>query len=76
MSKIRKARRLRTPNLPDETPGVTTNPATPFSSYASRPEPAQTANFDYTHTRNDLRRIFLLAGIILVVLVGLSFVIR
>lgn len=75
MSKIRKARRLRTPNLPDETP-VVANPAASFSSYASSPEPAQTADFDYTHTRNDLRRIFLLAGIILAVLVGLSFVIR
>jgi hypothetical protein len=74
MSKIRKARRLRTPNLPDETP-VVTSPTASLSSYAARTEPTQTANFDYTHTRNDLRRIFLLAGIILAVLVGLSFVI-
>jgi hypothetical protein len=73
MSKIRKARKLRTPNVPLETGPVIAmgggaEPASPRAEAA----PA----FDYTIIKRDLTRIGLLAGSLIAILVVLSFFIR
>jgi hypothetical protein len=75
MSKIRKARKLRTPNVPlavGPTNLVSDNPATPIRGSSPAAEPT----FDYTYTRKDLTRIGLLAGTFITILVILSFFIR
>ncbi len=75
MSKIRKARKLRTPNTP-----LTVGPTTPVSESTAAnsrsPGPAAEPMFDYTHTKKDLTRIGLLAGTFIMILVILSFFIR
>jgi hypothetical protein len=43
---------------------------------SARPAATAPAEFDYTYIRQDLRRIAILAGSFIVVLVGLSFIIR
>ena len=43
---------------------------------AARPVAAAPAEFDYTYIKQDLRRIAVLAGSFIVILVGLSFFIR
>lgn len=73
MSKIRKARKLRTPNVPmvnvvAETRSTETRNVQAVES--SVPE------FDYTYTRKDLTRIGVLAASFITVLVLLSFFIR
>ncbi len=88
MSNKKKPRKLRTPNLP-ATPAANAPTTPPAQARAggqelasqprlSRPGPvvATTANFDYTYVRKDLRRIGILAGSFIVVLVALSFFIR
>ena len=42
----------------------------------ARPVAAAPAEFDYTYIRQDLRRIAILAGSFIVILIGLSFFIR
>jgi len=75
MSKIRKARKLRTPNIP-----LTSGPTRPVSESPATnsrgPDPATEPMFDYTHTKKDLTRIGLLAGTFIAILVILSFFIR
>jgi len=82
MSNKKKPKKLRTPNLAAagvlraaegqgggaETAGAMR--AAPAAGEARRPE------FDYTYVRQDLRRILLLAGSLIVVIVALSFVLR
>lgn len=69
MSKVRKAKKLRQPNVPGytgpvivETQGVSTSETSEL--------------FDYTHIRRDLSRIGILAGSFIAVLVVLAFFIR
>ncbi len=76
MSKIKKAKRLRRPNVP-----VAVGPATAAGGGAEavaeprlvRTEPAP-VTFDYTHIKKDLTRIGVLAGSFIAILVVLSFV--
>ena len=70
-------------------PGTTTAPAPTAPSAAARaraasgltlrtarPAAAAPTEFDYTYIKQDLRRIAVLAGSFIVILVGLSFFIR
>ena len=76
MSKIKKAKRLRRPNIPmavGPTMAVGGGLEMSQEAPASRGESAQ-ANFDYSHIRKDLTRIGVLAGSFIAILVVLSFV--
>jgi len=82
MSKIRKAKRLRRPNVPLAVGPIAQRPAgtaaaggaeTVAGPGPSRSEPVPVA-FDYTHIKKDLKRIGVLAGSFIVILVVLSFV--
>jgi hypothetical protein len=91
MSNTKKPKKLRTPNVPmtgvrpaasGKAPAPT-SPATgarvfsaPALRTAARTTSAAPAEFDYSHIRRDLRRIGILAGSFIAVLVGLSFIIR
>lgn len=77
MSKVRKAKKLRQPNVPLATGPVMPAPLTrgERTSASSVPEPSAPV-FDYTQTRKDLTRIGVLAGSFIVVLIALSFFIR
>ena len=76
MSKTKKAKKLRRPNIP-----MTTGAATAVGGGlemsrevpASRSDSTKTS-FDYTHIRKDLTRIGVLAGSFIAILVVLSFV--
>lgn len=93
MSKEKKSKKARTPNVPlytgpvqpVETPeSVTARPAkasktsSASSSLASTRALPRTEGItaDYTHIVSDLRRIAMLAGGVLVVLVALAFIIK
>lgn len=75
MSKIRKARKLRTPNVPESFEPVAPAPVESQQVMGTRPSES-VGQFDYSHTVGDLRRIALLAGSFIVVLIALTFVIR
>jgi hypothetical protein len=76
MSKIRKARKLRTPNVPLNTgPTLSVGTVTASSRSSDYNEPATPA-FDYSETRKDLTRIGVLAASFIAILVALSFFIR
>ena len=74
MSKQKKAKKARRPNIP-----LATGPAVAagggMEAVAGRSESAQMA-FDYTHIKKDLTRIVILAASFIAILVVLSFVIR
>ena len=76
MSKTKKAKKLRRPNIP-----MAASPTTAVGGglEISREVPAGRSEstqptFDYTHIRKDLTRIGVLAGIFIAILVVLSFV--
>ena len=78
MSKQKKPKRLRRPNVPLATGptaavggGLETAPVL----RPSRPEPAPQA-FDYTYVKKDLARIGVLAGSFISILVILSFFLK
>lgn len=73
MSKIRKAKKLRTPNVPMETSPIA---AVGGGAESTGPRPEVTVAFDYSIIRRDLTRIGLLAGSLITILVVLSFFIR
>ena len=76
MSKVKKARRLRRPNIPmavGPTTAVGGGLETIQAAPASRSEAAPAA-FDYSHIKKDLARIGVLAGSFIAILVVLSFV--
>ena len=75
MSKIRKARKLRTPNVPESFEPVAPAPVVPQQATGTRPSES-VGQFDYSHTIGDLRRIAVLAGSFIVVLIALTFIIR
>ena len=82
MSNKKKPKKLRTPNLVGaglvaaaEAKGGGAETATVARAGALPAEPRR-VEFDYTYVRQDLRRILLLAGSLLVVLIALSFVLR
>ncbi|MBL8092570.1 MAG: hypothetical protein JNL73_00275 [Anaerolineales bacterium] len=75
MSKIRKARKLRSPNVPLDYEPVVVAPVAAAQTEA-RVSETTVGQFDYSHTVSDLRRIGLLAGTFIVVLIALTFVIR
>ena len=74
MSKYKKAKRARQPNIPMAT-GPVAGAGGGLELHTARPETAS-ANFDYTHIKKDLTRIFTLAGFFIAVLVGLSFILK
>jgi hypothetical protein len=78
MSKYQKSKKARRPNIPlASSPVAMGGGAETLSETLARPRSEPTAiNFDYSHIQHDLTRIFTLAGIFIVVLVGLSFVIK
>lgn len=69
MSKVRKAKKLRQPNVPGFTGPVAIEP-----QGSSVEENASL--FDYTYIKRDLTRIGVLAGSFITILVVLSFFIR
>ncbi len=73
MSKVRKAKKLRTPNVP-----LYTGPGTPEARpAANEPEAFSTEGlpeFDYTAIRRDLARIGILAATFIAILIALAFV--
>jgi hypothetical protein len=73
MSTKKKPKKFRTPNVPMEAASALGGGLE--SSSAPRAAPG-TAQFDYTYVRQDLRRIGLLAGSIIAILVVLSFFIN
>ncbi|MGQ0605195.1 MAG: hypothetical protein ACT4QE_26255 [Anaerolineales bacterium] len=76
MSKIRKARKLRTPNVPVSTgPIVSSGVSAELARAGSINETAAPA-FDYSETRKDLKRIGILAASFIAILVALSFFVR
>lgn len=76
MSKVRKAKRLRQPNVPMSTgPVVEVLERTPEARTTLGAD-TRLPDFDYTNTRKDLTRIGLLAGVFIAILVTLSFFIR
>ncbi len=75
MSKIRKARKLRTPNVPESFEPVVPAAVVAQSTSSARPTES-VGQFDYSHTMGDLRRIAVLAGSFIVVLIALTFIIR
>jgi len=82
VSKEKKSKKARKPNVPLYTGpiqatgsgggGLTIEAATP----TARPARAEAIQADYSHTVSDLRRIGLLAGILIAGLVALSFFIK
>lgn len=78
MSAKKKPKKLRRPNLaPDSFSSgpVAARGGGAESLSAPRAE-ASRAAFDYTHVKQDLRRIGLLGGLCVMILVVLSFIIR
>jgi hypothetical protein len=74
MSKYKKAKKARQPNIPLYTSPVTgTGGGVETSTGRSETTSVQ---FDYTHIKKDLTRIFTLAGVFIAVLVGLAFILR
>ena len=83
MSKIKKAKKLRRPNIPAATGPIAQPPSETMAAGGgaeavaeprfARSEPAP-VTFDYTHIRRDLTRIGVLAGSFIAILVALSFV--
>ncbi len=79
MSNKKKPKKLRTPNLAAAGLVADGRGGGAETAAALRPVAAgenRRPEFDYTHVRQDLRRILLLAGSLIVVLVALSFVLR
>ena len=74
MSKYKKARKARQPNIPLYT-GPVTGTGGGIESSPARSE-TTSVQFDYTHIKKDLSRIFALAGLFIAVLVGLSFILK
>lgn len=76
MSKYKKAKKARQPNIPLYTGPVTGAGGAGGGAETSARSETTSIQFDYTHIKKDLSRIFTLAGLFIVVLVGLSFVFR
>lgn len=79
MSKQKKAKKARRPNIPMAVgPSLAAGGGMEGVGVSARSgiETTQTTNFDYTHIRKDLMRIGILAGSFIVILVVLSFFIR
>jgi hypothetical protein len=76
MSKIRKARKLRTPNVPLGSGPAVSNALNANLSQAGSFSDSTIPAFDYSETRKDLKRIGLLAASFIALLVALSFFIR
>ena len=74
MSKVKKAKKLRRPNIPLAVGPSAATGGGEEAAATVRPVRVETANFDYTHIKKDLTRIGLLAASFIIVLVGLSFV--
>lgn len=75
MSKYKKAKKARQPNIPLYTGPVAGSGAGGGAESSARPETAS-VQFDYTHIKKDLTRIFTLAGLFIAALVGLSFILK
>ena len=75
MSKYKKAKKARQPNIPLYTGPVTGSGTGGGAESSARPE-TTSVQFDYTHIKKDLTRIFTLAGLFIAVLVGLSFILK
>lgn len=76
MSKVRKAKRLRQPNVPMSVGPVVEAAAERVEMRAGSGAETSLPDFDYTNTKKDLTRIGLLAGAFIAILVTLSFFIR
>jgi hypothetical protein len=73
MSKIKKSKKLRRPNLPLEVGPSLAAGGGAEGRPVLRSARAETANFDYTYIKKDLTRIAVLAVSFIIALVGLSF---
>jgi hypothetical protein len=74
MSKHKKSKKARQPNIP-----LATGPAPGAGGGGESPAPraeAPSVNFDYSHIQKDLARIFTLAGLFIAALVALSFILK
>ena len=76
MSKIRKAKKLRQPNVPLSTGPVAAPVIRGERPGEARPAAEAAPEFDYSTTRRELTRIGVLAGSFIAGLVILSFFIR
>jgi hypothetical protein len=74
MSKIRKAKKLRRPNVPMAL-GPTAAGGGGAETVEARRE-TESVQCDYTHIKKDLTRIAVLAGSFIAILVALSFFIK
>lgn len=73
MSKVRKAKKLRQPNVPLS---VSPAPLARAERLGAAVQSETAPEFDYTIIRKELTRIGLIAGSFIAVLVVLSFIIR
>jgi hypothetical protein len=75
MSTKKKPKKFRTPNVPLASAAVAADRATPGLESGAESRAAR-VQFDYTHVTQDLRRIGILAGSIITLMVVLSFFLR
>lgn len=75
MSKEKKPKKLRRPNLATAEARPASRPALAASG-ATEARPLARGEFDYSYVRKDLKRIGLLAGSFIAILVTLSFFIH
>ena len=80
----KKSRKARKPNVPmyigpmqpAETAGGPAATAKSVARVARTASGSETINADYTHVMSDLRRIGILAGLLIASLIALSFIIK
>lgn len=80
----KKSRKARKPNVPmytgpmqpAETAGGPTTSAKSVARVVRSASGSETINADYTHVMSDLRRIGILAGLLIAALIALSFIIK
>jgi hypothetical protein len=72
MSKDKKPKKLRRTSVPMGTAALTPK----VDGLGSGPETGARVVFDYSGVRKDLRRIGVLAGALITILIALSFIIR
>ena len=76
MSKMKKPKKARRPNIPLPSGAVVVGGGAETLSASPPARSETTVAFDYTHIKNDLARIGILAGSFFALLIVLSFFIK